>query len=99
MAISPLPPIGSLGGVAGPAATGPAAPAAPGFGDAIAKGLEQVSALEHGADGVSQAAATGNAQIHELMIATTQAQLGVELLVQVRNRAVEAYQEIMRLQV
>ncbi len=96
MAITPLPPIGSIGGVSGAEA---ARPAAPGFGDAIAKGLEQVSALDHGADGLAQAAATGDAQIHELMIATTKAQLGVELLVQVRNRAVEAYQEIMRLQV
>jgi flagellar hook-basal body complex protein FliE len=33
------------------------------------------------------------------MIASTQATLSVDLLVQVRNRAVEAYQEIMRMQV
>jgi flagellar hook-basal body complex protein FliE len=33
------------------------------------------------------------------MVATTKAALSVEMLVQVRNKAIEAYQEIMRMQV
>ena len=33
------------------------------------------------------------------MVSMTKAQLNVDLLVQVRNKAVEAYQEIMRMQV
>ncbi len=33
------------------------------------------------------------------MVATTKAQLGVEMLALVRDRAVEAYQEIMRMPV
>jgi flagellar hook-basal body complex protein FliE len=101
MAIAPIPPIGAGGPIGGPAAAGGAArPAAPGFGDAIERGLQQVSQLEHNTDSVTQSIATGGgAQIHDLMIASTQAQLGVDLLVQVRNKAVEAYQEIMRLQV
>jgi flagellar hook-basal body complex protein FliE len=33
------------------------------------------------------------------MIATTKATLSVDMLVQMRNRAVEAYQEVMRMQV
>jgi flagellar hook-basal body complex protein FliE len=64
------------------------------------RGLEGVSGLERQADAVTQSLATGgSAQIHDLMTATAKASLGVDLLVQVRNRAVEAYQEIMRLQV
>lgn len=35
---------------------------------------------------------------HQIMIAAQKALLGVELTVQVRNKAVEAYQEIMRMQ-
>lgn len=97
MSISSIPPVG-----AGPAAglPTPAAKPASGFGDAIAKGLEQVSQAEHAADGIAQDIASGgDADVHQLMASTTQASLAVDLLVQVRNRAVEAYQEIMRIQV
>jgi flagellar hook-basal body complex protein FliE len=102
MAIAPIPPIGSgVPSAPRPAAgAGAARPAAPGFGAAIERGLQQVSALENHTDAVTQSVATGGgAQIHDLMVASTKAQLSVDLLVQVRNRAVEAYQEIMRLQV
>lgn len=98
MAIPPIPPIGAAGAAAVPAA--PQRTPAPGFGDALQRGLDQVSGLERAADAVTQNIATGGgAQIHDLMAATTKAGLGVDLLVQVRNRAVEAYHEIMRLQV
>ena len=102
--IAPIPPvsagaIGGIGGVGGVRGVGSAAkPAAPGFSDAIAKGLEQVSELENSADAVTRDIASGGpSQIHDLMIATTKASVGVDMLVQVRNRAVEAYQEVMRM--
>lgn len=98
-----LPPIGAVGTpfpVSPSAASGATKPQGAGFGDALAKGLEQVSNLERQADQVTQSLATGGgAQIHDLMVANTKASIGVDLLVQVRNRAVEAYQEIMRMQV
>lgn len=37
--------------------------------------------------------------VHQLMIASQKASLGLELTVQVRNKVIEAYQEIMRMQV
>jgi flagellar hook-basal body complex protein FliE len=40
---------------------------------------------------------TGN--IHETMLAATQAELSFNLMVQVRNKALEAYNEIMRMPV
>lgn len=97
MAISPISAISP----AQPGQVGQVTPApAAGFGDALMRGLEGVSGLERQADAVTQSLATGgSAQIHDLMTATAKASLGVDLLVQVRNRAVEAYQEIMRLQV
>lgn len=110
MTIPPIPPIGPAGGFgpeAAPATAtrpaggqGPDGPAAAGFADALRDGLEHVSRLEHSADAITQDVATGgSAGVGELMAATTKASLGVDLLVQVRNRAVEAYQEIMRLPV
>ncbi|MBI3900281.1 MAG: flagellar hook-basal body complex protein FliE [Gammaproteobacteria bacterium] len=44
--------------------------------------------------------AVGETQnLHETMIALEQAKLSFELVVQVRNRILEAYQDIMRMQV
>ncbi len=96
MAIGALPPVGATGIT--PAATARPQPAA-GFGDTMKQGLEQVSNLERQADEVTKSLATGGpATVHDLMVANTKASLGVDLLVQTRNRAVEAYQEIMRMQ-
>lgn len=95
--------IGAVGGVGGIAGVGRAAPTAAGdagFGDALRRGLEAVSALEHNADATAQSVATGGgARIEDLMVATTKAQLGIEMLSVVRDRALEAYQEIMRMPV
>ena len=72
----------------------------PGFADRIQGALEGVSRAEHDADlKVQDVAAGGDTPIHELLVSNTKAQLSVELLVQTRNKAVEAYQEIMRMQV
>lgn len=70
------------------------------FGEMVKQGLQNVSNAEHAVDKVAQTIATGGpAEIHDLMAASSKAQLSVDLLVQVRNKAVEAYQEIMRIQV
>ena len=100
--------IGGIGPV-GPAGVGAASgfrPAVPGvgggadFGDLVKAGLQNVSNAEAQVDKVTQTiAAGGPAEIHDLMAASAKAQIQVDLLVQVRNRAVEAYQEIMRIQV
>lgn len=37
--------------------------------------------------------------VHELMISAEKARLSLELTVQIRNKAIEAYQEIMRMQI
>lgn len=96
MAIPPIVPVG----IPQPPGLQPADPApAPGFGGALADGLQQVSNLEHQADALIQDAATGGpTKIHEVMAATTESSLAVDLLVNVRDKALEAYREIMRLQ-
>lgn len=98
MPLPPIPPIGGLDPSQFAEIAKPAPPA-PGFGDMVQRGLEQVSGLEQRADAMTQSMATGgDVQIHELMVANTEAQLGIELLSQVRDKAVMAYQEIMRIQ-
>ena len=100
MAVPPIPP--QLPGVGQTPGVGPTAPspATPGFGDALGNGIRAVSDLEHAADAaIEDVASGGDTPIHELMVQTTKAEVGVQLLTQVRDRAVEAYQEIMRMQV
>lgn len=93
-----LPGVGGVAGAAVPRGVGGAGSA--NFGEMIKQGLESVSNAEKGVDQVTQTmAAGGPAEIHDLMAASAKAQIQVDLLVQVRNRAVEAYQEIMRIQI
>lgn len=98
--VVPIPPTGAAAPIAplgGPTGSAPAA--APGFGDALGRGLQQVSSAEHRVDALATDIATGGtASVHELMVATTEASLATDLLVQVRDRALEAYHEVMRLQ-
>jgi flagellar hook-basal body complex protein FliE len=66
----------------------------------FAESLANVTNLTANADTLAGQVATGQlTDIHQFTAAAAKAQLGVELTVAVRNRAVEAYQEIMRMQV
>ncbi len=70
------------------------------FGSAISNALESVNSLNQKANAAGVSAATGDAaEVHQYMIAATEASVATELAVAVRNRAVEAFQEIMRMQV
>jgi flagellar hook-basal body complex protein FliE len=101
MAIAPIPavpiaPVAPMGGAQGPGAGGAGSAGALDF----AKGLEAVSQATAEADALGAKVATGELQdIHQFMAAQAKASLSMELTVAVRNKAVEAYQEIMRMQV
>jgi flagellar hook-basal body complex protein FliE len=52
------------------------------------------------ADKMAQEISTGKSEnIHETMLALSHAELNFNFMVQVRNKVVESYQEIMRMQV
>lgn len=69
-------------------------------GGGFAASLDAVAELEAKADALGTQVATGQLQdVHDFMAAAAKASLGVQLTVAIRNRAVEAYQEIMRMQV
>ena len=62
--------------------------------------LNNVSATQNNADQLASKAAVGQlSDPHEYMIAATEASLATELTVAVRNRAVEAFNDIMRMTV
>jgi flagellar hook-basal body complex protein FliE len=76
--------------------TGGAQPA----GSAFANGLSQVQGTIDQSNALGQQLASGElTDLHEYMAAATKASLAVELTVAIRDKAVEAYQEIMRMQI
>lgn len=48
--------------------------------------------------GLRELAAGGTASLHEVMMRAEEARLSFQLLVQMRNRVLEAYQDILRMQ-
>ena len=68
------------------------------FAGAIGQGLQQVAALDQTAASAATRAATGDLTgIHDYVIAATQAQTATELTTTVRNKALDAFNEIMRM--
>ena len=71
-----------------------------GFGDLLKHAVEQVNQIQHEATRLEDAVASGeNVNIHQAVIAGQKADLSFRLLMQVRNKLVEAYEEVMRMQV
>ncbi|WP_456388182.1 flagellar hook-basal body complex protein FliE [Desulfolithobacter sp.] len=70
------------------------------FSDLLKNSIEQVNTRQVEADkAVQEVHAGGEKNLHEAMIALEQADISVRYLVQVRNKMLEAYQEVMRMQV
>lgn len=70
------------------------------FGSFLSGALNQVQAQQHQVESLNQKFIVGEvADVHKLTIAAEKASLGLELTVQIRNKAIEAYQEIMRTQI
>lgn len=71
-----------------------------GFGEALKEAINEVNDLQVKADQSINDLSTGKVKdIHETMIALQKADVSFQTLMQVRNKIVESYQEIMRTQV
>jgi flagellar hook-basal body complex protein FliE len=78
----------------------PSADPTGGFGQVIGNALDNLNQSQRQTDELSRAAATGDlSRVEDLMVAMNETQLMTQLTVAVRNRAVEAFTEIMRMQV
>lgn len=92
--------VGAVSSIAGTTATFTQTSATATKGADFAKVLDQASNLGVNADNLATQVATGELpNIQAFTSAAAKAELAVELAVAVRNRAVEAYQEIMRMSV
>ncbi len=74
--------------------------AGPTFADTLKEAVENVNQLHLHADQKAQELATGKTDdIAGVMIATEKADIALRAMVQVRNKIIDAYQEIMKMQV
>ena len=70
-----------------------------GFGDSLARLMDSVQATNAEANGAITRMLDGSGEVHDAMIALQRADLTLQFTVQVRNKLVQAYQEIMRMPV
>ena len=90
---------GALARAAGPASSA-AAPAG-GFGDVLAKALDNVNRTQAQARDLGQRFQLGDESVslEETMIAMQKSSIGFQAVVQARNRLVSAYSDIMNMNV
>jgi flagellar hook-basal body complex protein FliE len=88
-------PAGLGSALANPAKTSGGAP----FSDLLSDAVGDVSRLESQAQSAMQGLMTGSGvDVHQAMIATEKASMAFELSLAVRNKAVQAYQQLMGMQ-
>jgi flagellar hook-basal body complex protein FliE len=70
------------------------------FGEMLKSHLAEVNHLQTSADVAARNLASGqDKDVHNTMIAMEKASVALQMTMQVRNKVLEAYQEIMRMQV
>ena len=101
MTIAPVGAIGPVGPVLGSASAAPA-PAATGGGDfatSLAGAVDNLQQLQSTSNQLAVQAVTGSLDdIHTATIAATRAQVTLEVAAALRNKGIDAFNEIMRMQ-
>lgn len=70
------------------------------FADTLKEAVNSVNTIQKQADVKAQELAVGKSQdVADVMITAEKADIALKLMVQVRNKIIEAYQEIMKMQV
>jgi flagellar hook-basal body complex protein FliE len=87
---------------------GPGAPSAPGvpgaddktFSEIFKESMDQVNTYQHQAnEAIHELVAGRSKNIHETLLTIERADTSLKLMMQVRNKILDAYKEIMRMQV
>lgn len=80
--------------------TSPTDKAEKSFGDVINNLIDQTTNAESRSNQAIHQLETGKAEsLHEVMLKVEEADISLRMLVQMRNKAITAYEEIMRMQV
>ena len=89
-----------------PASVAPLSPAAPsrttgagGFGSFLSDAIARVDQVQQGSQNAVQKFLSGeDEEVHKVALAAQEAELNFDLCMQIRNKVVSAYQEVMRMQ-
>lgn len=69
------------------------------FGNTLTRALNEISDTRDKASDLTQRFANGeNVELHQVMAATEEAGLALDMLIELRNKAVEAYRSVMSMQ-
>lgn len=69
-----------------------------GFGKVLKNNFNKVNNLQNEADILTQKLATGEVEnVHDVMIAAQKAEMSLNLMMEIRNKAIQAYQQMMTL--
>ena len=74
-------------------------PAGTNFGKLLNEAVQQVNDVEKSSQGELQKFLSNESDLHSVMISLEKADMSFQLMMQVRNKIVQAYQEIMKAQV
>lgn len=70
------------------------------FGDILKDKIDAVNDQQINAENVTESFVKGeNTDIHNVMLATSEATMSLQLAIQIRNKFIDAYQELNRMQV
>lgn len=70
-----------------------------GFSSFLSDALNDVNQAQVASSRMQDAYATGNVELHQVTIASQKASVMLDLTMQVRNKVIESYQEIMRMSI
>ena len=94
--------VSAVGGVAGSSTIDAVASTSngDGFASVLASTFDKLQSTQNAADTLGAQAASGDLKdVHDYIIARTEASLATEMVVTFKNKAVEAFTEIMRMPV
>lgn len=70
------------------------------FANQLQQAINEVDGLQHNREEMVEGMVSGEvSEVHDVMIAAKESQMAFELLLEVRNKLLESYQELMRMQV
>ncbi|MFN3337489.1 MAG: flagellar hook-basal body complex protein FliE [Thermomicrobium sp.] len=97
MSITPVAPItGEIAPVGGGTTAPASKPGGPSFGEVLEKTFGALNEQLNEADRLALALAAGeDVDLHQVMVALEMASIGLQAALQIRNRALEAYREVM----
>jgi flagellar hook-basal body complex protein FliE len=98
-ALTSIPAAGAPGAAARAAGGAPSAGQASGFSDALRQVLGAVDGSTAEANQAVGRMLEGTGDVHEAMIALQRADTTLQLTVQIRNKIVQAYQDVMRMSI